>query len=718
MAMANVAYRLAMEGQKVFLVDFDLEAPGLTLMPEFLPVEGKGPACPGGLLAFLKAGLDQKPMPKVADLAYVPRIAGEPKMRGKLHVLPAADLAGRPGSYDISGLRLDLLYADQQRAVVIDDLRMQIQDDFRPDYVLVDSRTGLTEIGGICTTHLADFVVVFFGLNSQNIDGTGLVLERLSRAGVGRKKGVLLVASPVPTGEECLKEERLGAARARFARAMGRDEGHAPQLLTVPYHPQLALSEASFVARHPSSPLAHAYRLVADKLRGANKEDMGFVLEGIWGRMRSDPRAAKEQLDRLLSAPSAPARAFGMRAVLLVLAAKKEDAERDFRRALDIDPEESEVLRNYAAFLVYHKRCAEAQTFLDKGLTANQDNPAALSDLLLLRARARREAGDLGGAIEDLSTVAEMAKAPAEQKAEARVNRGVAYGKKGETDREIAEYTAVIDDPEAPAEQKAEARFNRGVAYGKKGETDREIADYTAVIDDPEAPAEQKAKARVNRGTTYGEKGETDREIAEYTAVIDDPEAPAEQKASARVNRGVAYGKKGETDKAIAEFTAVIDDPEAPAEQKAQARVNRGVAYGKNGETEKEIADYTTVIDDPEAPAEQKASALANRGWAAYQSGAVDAMVKDSRAALQVGPQVRFARFNLGFGLLLLGQSQEALEEYKRAAAECKKAEAVRSEGIVDLEEAMRVRGAIAGADKILNMLRDRVKQLESATNM
>jgi tetratricopeptide (TPR) repeat protein len=58
----------------------------------------------------------------------------------------------------------------------------------------------------------------------------------------------------------------------------------------------------------------------------------------------------------------------------------------------------------------------------------------------------------------------------------------------------IADYTAVIEMPDAPAEQKAQALFNRGVAYGLQGDREREIADYTAVIEMPDVPDELKAR--------------------------------------------------------------------------------------------------------------------------------------------------------------------------------------------------------------------------------
>src|SRR5260370_19334943 len=42
-------------------------------------------------------------------------------------------------------------------------------EDF--DYVLIDSRTGLTDIGGICTRVMPEKLVLVFAPNHQNIDG-------------------------------------------------------------------------------------------------------------------------------------------------------------------------------------------------------------------------------------------------------------------------------------------------------------------------------------------------------------------------------------------------------------------------------------------------------------------------------------------------------------------------------------------------------------------
>ncbi len=166
----------------------------------------------------------------------------------------------------------------------------------------------------------------------------------------------------------------------------------------------------------------------------------------------------------------------------------------------------------------------------------------------------------------------------------------------------IKHSSNVIKRSESDPKQKAWALINRGLAFGEQGETDKAIADFTAVIDDPATSSEQTVKARVNRGVTFGQKGETDKAISDLTPVIDDPAAPAEQRAMALVNRGIAFEQKGEIDKAISDFTAVVDDLTAPAEQRVVARISRATSHIRKGNLDKCKNDVEFLLREPTLP--------------------------------------------------------------------------------------------------------------------
>ena len=71
--------------------------------------------------------------------------------------------------------------------------------------------------------------------------------------------------------------------------------------------------------------------------------------------------------------------------------------------------------------------------------------------------------------------------------AKALVNKGIAHGKRGETEAELSAYDAVVErlgDSGAPDIQVgiATALVNKGFAHGRRGETEAELSAYAAVV--------------------------------------------------------------------------------------------------------------------------------------------------------------------------------------------------------------------------------------------
>jgi len=100
----------------------------------------------------------------------------------------------------------------------------------------------------------------------------------------------------------------------------------------------------------------------------------------------------------------------------------------------------------------------------------------------------------------------------------------------------------------------ANACLNRGDDYFKKGQYDQAIAEYNRAIEiDPTF-----ASAYNNRGVVYGRKEQHDQAIAEYNRAIEiDPKF-----ALAYYNRAISYEKKGQHGQAIADYNKAVEiDP-------------------------------------------------------------------------------------------------------------------------------------------------------------
>jgi hypothetical protein len=319
MAVMNVAYTLAGRGRHVLVVDMDLEAPGLS---GFLHRSGEladpEAAQPKDILTLLgeaaralhAGGAPEEMAQRLPPLAHYIRTVAEKKLEtlqpklgklGRLDVLgtdPERDYMGRLAQLDLKGLPQDQLitlsrllhhYFKAQRfphrPLGVEIFEPALQTPY--DYVLVDSRTGITEIGGLCVGPLADRLVVITGLNDQNVHGT---LDFLKEAGIQPKprpkddqpwddadivgaasadnpslgpKPTILVASPVPAGEITYKRQRLDGLEKLI--------GIHP--VSLSYHPLMALMETVFVRDYPEEMLADEYKKLATSVMAQVGDD-------------------------------------------------------------------------------------------------------------------------------------------------------------------------------------------------------------------------------------------------------------------------------------------------------------------------------------------------------------------------------------------------------------------------------------------------------------
>jgi Mrp family chromosome partitioning ATPase len=182
MALANCACLFARDAsiERVLAIDWDLEAPGLHYYLD-APLDGRStPAGPGVLEYFTRLGglaAERGANPDDPDAAaegLLDQVALEdycrPTRIAKVEMMPAG--------------RLDETY--QSRLAALDWVRIyeRAPSLFRAfaerltwtyDVVLVDARTGMTDMSGICTSLLPDTLIVVFTPNQQSLIG----VERL-----------------------------------------------------------------------------------------------------------------------------------------------------------------------------------------------------------------------------------------------------------------------------------------------------------------------------------------------------------------------------------------------------------------------------------------------------------------------------------------------------------------------------------------------------------
>jgi MinD-like ATPase involved in chromosome partitioning or flagellar assembly len=237
MALANVAWLLALDGRRVLTIDWDLEAPGLHRY--FHPfMDDPSQTGTEGLLDFAMHVADVA----AADEALETRNEDFFFQHARLDTfiepldcdfLPeGAELGfigpGRQGP--AYGQQLGLFnwhqfYSKLRGRQFIDAALRRLRSHY--DYILIDSRTGVSDTAGICTVHVPDVLVVCFTLNDQSILGASAIAEyvRSQRAAdeSARNFRVLPVASRVEVvSEHDKRQTALDYAKQAFGPCLGR----------------------------------------------------------------------------------------------------------------------------------------------------------------------------------------------------------------------------------------------------------------------------------------------------------------------------------------------------------------------------------------------------------------------------------------------------------------------------------------------------------------
>jgi hypothetical protein len=241
LAMVNVAAALAKDNRRVIVIDFDLEAPGLNNILDFgIPARQKG------VVDLVHDGIASRTTPDVRKYVYEPKRLNRQFQHGHLWIMPAGDQSNEDRYYQrFTSINWVDLYEHQNGYLFFQDIREGIIREFKPHYVLIDSRTGFTDHGGICTTHLPDIVVLMYYPDRQNLIG----IERAAKAvrasrhpeAPNRQAAeLLLVASKVP-----YLEDEEGLLQARLDEFRQRCNSRDPRPPVIYYRPSLKLLKKS-----------------------------------------------------------------------------------------------------------------------------------------------------------------------------------------------------------------------------------------------------------------------------------------------------------------------------------------------------------------------------------------------------------------------------------------------------------------------------------------
>jgi hypothetical protein len=216
MALANIAWILASNGRRVLVVDWDLEAPGLhRYFHPFLVVDPELADTPGVMdMIWEFAGATFDPSGDDSPgwhRAYAEVLRYTVSLRLPEEFTGSIFLLG-PGRQDeayadkVGSFNWPNFYDRLGGGAFVEAVKQNMAEHF--DYVLVDSRTGLSDTAGICTVQLPDMLVNCFTCSTQSIVGAAAIADS-----VLRQRAEPIKIWPVPMRAEESEYQRRETSR-------------------------------------------------------------------------------------------------------------------------------------------------------------------------------------------------------------------------------------------------------------------------------------------------------------------------------------------------------------------------------------------------------------------------------------------------------------------------------------------------------------------------
>lgn len=218
--LASYAAHLAIKKKKkVVVFDCDFEAPGFT---NFFLEDPENIYYKNGLVEFFMDSVEEN---EDSLSTYYWEASKKFSGQGSIYVFPSGNLSTEAVEeksnithlkHYLNGLsRLDVFNQDflvERFQYIIS----KIENEIKPDVILIDSRTGFNDIFGISAFRLSNIVVGFFGIDAQTKPGMTFFLEALNKENAPR---IILANSIIPS----FAKSKLFASFKDYAEEVVRD---------------------------------------------------------------------------------------------------------------------------------------------------------------------------------------------------------------------------------------------------------------------------------------------------------------------------------------------------------------------------------------------------------------------------------------------------------------------------------------------------------------
>ncbi|WP_319502140.1 KGGVGR-motif variant AAA ATPase [uncultured Draconibacterium sp.] len=395
LALSNIAKRLNEFGKKVFIIDFDLEAPGVHYkFKDFVLRDSVKQGLVDYIYKFYSEGLVDEDLSK-----YVKSFIVNIRNRNAINLMCAGNSTSSQYWKKLSSINWgDMFYQEESEGVEFFlNLKEAIRERYDPDYLLIDSRTGYTETSAITMSILADEVMVFSANNLENIEGSKQIIKSIKRTKSisGNNIKTHFVLTRIPGGnspeEKTIKNKIVAQVYYQLNSGNDSKEKLVDEIYLIHTDRDLEIEESFKITgdfKPDSVSISNDYFKILKVIANFSQEELesyNSILKSdeVYSKAMKLPRdkAFENELKYALKLNKNNVDVLRELAIYYYENLQKEEEISVLRRAIRIEPKNPTLLSHlgYALVLLYHLSDnydlgVEGLGYLKKAVATEKDN--------------------------------------------------------------------------------------------------------------------------------------------------------------------------------------------------------------------------------------------------------------------------------------------------------------------------------------------------------
>lgn len=388
LALSNIAIRLSELNKKVCVLDFDLEAPGLHFKFENYSRSNK---IEKGIVDYIDEFSTNKLIPKsIKD--YAIELIPANKIFEPIQLIPAGNIDDSNYWKKLSCINwASMFYENDSKGIEFFlDLKHKIETEIQPDFLLIDSRTGITDIAGITLKLLADEAVILAANNEENMYGSKKIIKSLidkENLLFGKTPKIIFVLTRLPFTDAAKDKEKELAIINRRTQECKKALG-LPEFEIMVIHSDRRLEESErpligddYEAKGVS--ISNDYLKLFDKLTEdvlTNEEVIIFKnkkyaeKEFLNGLNEKDTTKKIARFNKAIELDETQFEYYVQRGMTYDGIKNYEQGKKDFHLALDLNPDSVVVINNLSGTYLRNEELSQALKYAEISIKKDKNN--------------------------------------------------------------------------------------------------------------------------------------------------------------------------------------------------------------------------------------------------------------------------------------------------------------------------------------------------------